>query len=347
MRRPIVIAVVAVAIAACAGVLGLRRERSRTFPHRAHVVKGVSCVQCHPGITEAGDVGPLHPPDDATCTTAGCHAQPHDPRPCAGCHRDPMVLAGAGEARAHLKFSHASHLVAAVGNCARCHVEVAASDGPLRPAMAVCWSCHAHDRAREVRDCAACHVDLVEEGVAPTSHLVHDDDFATRHGPAAAAAADLCSSCHREPFCASCHGVTAPTIAARLRPSDPMSTSVHRPGFINRHGEDARVAPSACTSCHQPDRCLDCHQDRGVASTGASPHPPGWVGLGLAGNEHGRAARRDPVACASCHGGAGEALCVSCHRVGGPGGDPHPPGWSSPRPLTDLPCRLCHTGAAL
>ena len=82
-----------------------------------------------------------------------------------------------------------------------------------------------------------------------------------------------------------------------------------------------------------------------VAGNAGSPHGPGWVGLGVAENEHGRAARRDPVACASCHGGAGEALCVSCHKVGGPGGNPHPPGYSSQQPMTAMPCRMCHTQA--
>jgi hypothetical protein len=73
-----------------------------------------------------------------------------------------------------------------------------------------------------------------------------------------------------------------------------------------------------------------------------NPHPPGWVGPARADNEHGRAARRDPVSCAGCHGGAGEALCVSCHRVGGVGGNPHPPGYRSNQPMTALPCRQCH-----
>lgn len=50
--------------------------------------------------------------------------------------------------------------------------------------------------------------------------------------------------------------------------------------------------------------------------------------------------------CASCHGGAGEMLCVGCHRVGGPGGNPHAPGFSSQmRPAVDRPCVLCHGGA--
>ncbi|MEZ4399556.1 MAG: cytochrome c3 family protein [Kofleriaceae bacterium] len=344
MRRGLVAAVViAVGLAACAGVLGLRRERVARFPHRAHVLAGVGCPQCHVGVATAGHDTPLHLPDDATCTAAGCHATPHDPHPCSGCHSDALAIGAVVEARDHLRFSHATHQVASVGNCVRCHVGVAQSDGPLRPAMATCWSCHEHDRVRDIRDCGACHVDLAEEGTAPASHLIHDDDFATRHGTQAAAAADLCATCHREEFCSRCHGTTMPTLPARLRPADPLAASVHRPAFLARHGEQARVAPAACTSCHAPSRCLACHQERGVIGGGTgSPHPPGWVGIGVGGNLHGPAARRDPVACASCHGGAGEALCVGCHRVGGPGGNPHPPGWSSPQPLGSLPCRLCH-----
>jgi hypothetical protein len=73
-----------------------------------------------------------------------------------------------------------------------------------------------------------------------------------------------------------------------------------------------------------------------------SPHPPGWVGPAPGDNAHGREARRDPTACASCHDGAGQRLCVGCHQVGGVGGNPHPPGWSSRVSLSAMPCRLCH-----
>lgn len=342
----IALAITAV-VAACAGVLGLRRDQAPSFPHRAHVVKaGISCPTCHRGIEAAGDEGPLHLPTDATCTAAGCHATPHDARPCQGCHADPVAAGAAVEARAHLKFEHKRHLAGpAVGNCARCHVGVATGDTPLRPPMAVCWGCHEHERVRAVRDCQACHVDLAEEGTPPASHLVHDGDFATRHGEQASSAADLCASCHAEKFCAQCHGATAATLPARMRLADPFAASVHRPAFIARHGEEARAAGDTCTTCHQPSRCDTCHRERGVSATvagAASPHPPGWVGLGPTENAHGRAARRDPVACASCHGGAGEQLCVGCHKVGGAGGNPHPPGWSSQQPLTAMPCRMCH-----
>ena len=66
------------------------------------------------------------------------------------------------------------------------------------------------------------------------------------------------------------------------------------------------------------------------------------VGPTPADNAHVREARRDPTACASCHDGAGQSLCVGCHQVGGVGGSPHPPGWSSRVPLSAMPCRLCH-----
>ena len=69
---------------------------------------------------------------------------------------------------------------------------------------------------RDVRDCQACHVDLVEEGSPPATHMIHDDDYVRRHGPQAAAAADLCATCHKQDFCSECHGVTAPTLGARL-----------------------------------------------------------------------------------------------------------------------------------
>jgi hypothetical protein len=344
-RHRAAVVAIAVALAACAGVLGLRpRGAPDAFPHRAHVTRGVGCPTCHAGIETAPDTGPLHVPATATCTS--CHAQPHDTRRCLDCHADPIAAGAAAEAKAHVRFDHGVHAAPSRGNCARCHAAIAERDAPLRPAMAACWSCHQHDRARDLRACDGCHVDLETEGTPPASHLAHEPGFAAAHGTAAAAADDLCGSCHQEKFCAACHGVTAPAIPARLRFADPFAPSVHRAGFAARHAEEARAAPGACASCHAPDRCASCHVARDVAGAGAaSPHPPGWVGLTPAENAHGRAALVDPAACASCHGGAGEALCVGCHRVGGVGGDPHPPGWSSRQPLTALPCRLCHDPA--
>lgn len=339
-RRAVIVAGLVATAAGCAGLLGYRARSERPFPHGAHVREGVSCLRCHAGVERAGDTGPLHVPADATC--AACHTAPHDPRPCAGCHADPARLGGAAEARAHLTFSHADHVPRLRGNCARCHVDDGAR-GALRPAMATCLGCHEHEAAFAERRCEACHVDLEAERVLPASHVVHDGAWARDHGARAAGQLDLCGSCHAERFCAGCHGVTAAALPARLAFDDPFAASVHRAGFLARHADESRAAPGTCAACHAPSACQDCHARRGVGGDGAaSPHRPGWVGLGPGEGEHGRAARRDPASCAGCHGGAGEALCVGCHRVGGIGGSVHPPGWTSDRGLAEVPCRMCH-----
>jgi len=341
MKRTTVIAiVVALALAACAGILGLKRSSNTDrFPHLAHLVKGVACTRCH-GNPFDGKVA-LHLPDDATCT--GCHTKPHDPRSCLECHSSSAAIAELVETRAHLKFDHKRHAKPTSGNCMRCHGAVAEGSTRLRPPMATCFRCHDKDTERDGRRCDTCHIDLAESGTLPESHLAHDGDWVREHGARASSSGELCESCHRQAFCAGCHGQTVPALPASRRFADPLTPTIHRAGFVSRHALEARTDPGACQTCHQPQRCAGCHVERGVAGAdGRNPHPPGWVGPISSQNLHGREARRDPAACAGCHGGAGESLCVSCHAVGGPGGNPHPAGWSSRQPMSALPCRLCH-----
>jgi hypothetical protein len=336
----------AVLLAACAGLLGIRRESSEhAFEHRAHAVKGIVCVECHKGMQTAGEEGPLHLPGTDKCLQ--CHTKPHDSRACASCHGTTHAREENELARRHLRFTHQKHLPAVGGQCVPCHVaagEVAQSR--MRPPMAQCFGCHKHQDQWRVRDCDSCHVDLPAERVRPDSHVVHEGDFVREHGVRAASARDLCATCHQEGFCASCHGVTVPVLPWRLAFDSPRLTGLHRAGFRSRHADEARAAPGLCTTCHASERfCADCHAEKKVASggsqPGASPHPPNWVRA--SGGEHGRAARMDPASCASCHGGAGEALCVGCHKVGGPGGNPHGPGFASALDKErDQPCSACH-----
>ena len=337
-RRRLLFAIALLGFAACAGVLGLRKRAPEAFPHRAHVLKGVACTTCHEGMERTNDAA-LHLPDEAKCLD--CHKQPHDPNPCFACHSRPLAREQLLEARKHLIFDHGKHIPHAQGNCMRCHVGVGEGDDRLRPQMATCFKCH--DDKQDARQCDACHKNLEEGTDLPQSHLAHDGDWLRDHGTKAASSGDMCSTCHTERSCAACHGVTAPILPATRRFADPFTASVHRAGFASRHSLEARSDPGSCQTCHSPDRCTACHLDKGIAAGAgrASPHPPGWVGIG--DNLHGREARRDPASCASCHGGAGEQLCVQCHKVGGVGGSPHPPGWSSKVPMTALPCRLCHT----
>jgi hypothetical protein len=249
-------------------------------------------------------------------------------------------------ARGHLRFTHAKHMQATEGDCVRCHVEVTeARPAAVVPKMATCFGCHRHRDQWTLRDCDGCHVDLPAEGTMPDDHLVHDGDWIREHGTRAASARDLCASCHSERQCASCHGEgTVPALPARLAFDDVRLSGLHRAGFAARHADEARADPGLCTTCHTQSSCIDCHVRENVAPGSASPrdpHPPGW--LTPSGGDHGAQARIDPTSCAGCHGGAGEQLCVGCHRVGGPGGNPHGPGFSSRKnPHHDLPCRECH-----
>jgi hypothetical protein len=211
--------------------------------------------------------------------------------------------------------------------------------------MATCFSCHKHKDQWNARDCDGCHVDLRAEGTLPASHLVHDGDWVREHGVRAASSRDLCATCHTERQCASCHGVTVPGLPQKLAFDDVRLSGLHRAGFRARHADEARAQPGLCSSCHSEGFCIACHESERVAPGNAarSPHPLGWLSTSRGGGEHGVQARIDPMSCASCHGGAGEQLCVGCHRVGGPGGNPHGSGFSSTKDKTrDVPCRLCH-----
>ncbi len=342
--RLTLIMLLAVSLAACAGLLGIRHEStSRPFEHRAHILKGINCVECHVGVDAAGEGGSLHFPTDATCR--GCHQKPHDERSCQGCHGEPYVRQAVELARSQLRFTHSRHMLAAKGDCVHCHVGVTETrPDAVLPKMATCFGCHQHRDEWTLRNCDGCHVDLTAENTPPDDHVVHDGDWIREHGTRAAGAPDLCATCHSERECASCHGVgTVPGLPARLAFDDVRLPGLHRAGFAARHAEEARADPGLCTTCHTESSCIDCHTRENVApgTTTRSPHPPGW--LTTSGGDHGSQARMDPASCAGCHGGAGEQLCVGCHRVGGPGGNPHGPGFASSRDeRRDLPCRLCH-----
>ncbi len=332
-------------LGACAGVLGIRPSSSvHPFEHRAHVTHGVSCTACHAGVSGSEGRGALHLPDASTCRS--CHTRPHDERACSGCHGEAHVRQEAELAHDHLRFSHRQHMPAAKGDCVRCHSAVGeAAPGALRPKMATCFGCHEHQDQWRTRDCDACHVDLPAERVLPESHVVHDGDWIHEHGLKAASQRDLCATCHSERSCAACHGVTVPGLPSRLEFETRKLEALHPAGFRSRHALEASASPGLCTTCHDARFCSDCHDAAGVSPGHAkrSPHPATWLTAGRGGGDHGVSARLDPESCAGCHGGAGEQLCVGCHRVGGAGGSPHGPGFTSTKDkLRDLPCRLCH-----
>jgi hypothetical protein len=332
-----------VSLAACAGVLGLKkRDQSRPFEHYKHLSQGIGCLQCHQKIEKETDQGPPDIPSTAVCV--GCHSKPHNTSDCSNCHGQASTRAAVSEARDHLRFQHAKHLGRLKSQCVPCHVAAGTADATiLRPVMGTCLGCHQHRDQWRTRDCDGCHHDLISENVKPDSHIVHDGNWVREHGVRAAGTRDLCATCHNETFCTNCHGKSVPALPWKLNPEAPNFSRLHAAGFFTRHPEESHSNPGLCSTCHADNFCRDCHDKKKLSATGggANPHPVGWVKSG--GGDHGRQARLDPMACAACHGGAGEQLCVGCHRVGGPGGSPHGSGFSSTRNKTrDEPCRKCH-----
>jgi hypothetical protein len=58
------------------------------------------------------------------------------------------------------------------------------------------------------------------------------------------------------------------------------------------------------------------------------------------------AARRDISSCAACHDQGPSSNCITCHRVGGTGGNPHPIGWMQHHDQQEIHrntmCLYCH-----
>lgn len=330
-------------LVACASVLGLKRPSlPKPFAHRTHVLRGVNCIECHTGILTAEGEGPLNFPPTEKCVQ--CHTQPHDKRTCSDCHGSSHTRQSVTVAREHLRFEHKRHAAETKGQCVRCHSEIG-NEQPevMRPTMAACFSCHQHKDQWTARDCDGCHKNLTAEHVRPESHVIHDGDWIREHGVRSATSRDLCTTCHTDSFCAKCHGQSVPALSARLAFDSPTLQGLHRAGFRTRHSMEARGTPGLCATCHTERSCNDCHEREHVSpktAGGRNPHPAGW--LTTRGGQHGRAAQVDPIACAACHSGGGEALCIGCHRVGGPGGNPHKRNFNSNKDKRDVPCRACH-----
>jgi len=340
----LLVVMIVAALGACRSVLGIKAPEVKPFPHTAHADKGINCRECHRGVESSSNAdGTLYIPGGSSCLR--CHKKPHDTRDCSTCHGLGYVREAVRSDIANLKFDHKSHVTREHGQCVRCHRGILDNSDHVRPPMSVCLSCHEHQDEFAARNCDRCHKDLHDQRLVPTSHVVHEGDWLREHGDRAASERELCSTCHAERYCASCHGVTVPALPEKQAFDDPLRAGVHRAGFVSRHPLEAKNQPGICTTCHTPESCESCHTKNGVspASGARSPHPPGWLGLKGESNDHGRAAWQDPTECAGCHSGAGEKLCIGCHKVGGMGGNPHKPGWTSnKRPLIDEPCRQCH-----
>lgn len=215
-----------------------------------------------------------------------------------------------------------------------------------RPGMLEsCGQCHDKDFGQD--NCTRCHAAGSLGGKVSDEIFDHGGDWLRRHGPAARASDTACAHCHKVDTCAACHSRSAvPIRPAQLRLDRPDSAQHHRGDFLTRHPMEAKLDPKSCATCHQVSSCTQCHERMGVGQTATlgknGPHPSSWLLRG-SGDFHGDAARRDAMSCAACHDRGAASNCVACHRVGGSGGNPHPPGWQSAQDkLTAAACTPCH-----
>lgn len=331
------------AAAACSDRLATR------FPHELHLSKVtcggpgqpacVSCVSCHHLVPE-----PSGDPKVMVCEQ--CH-QGNSAELLRAVHRPadrPQPLAYT------IRFSHERHLAMSEirGQCVTCHAGAVddRSGKPLFPPMERCFQCHEHQEQWERSQCAPCHERHDLDQLLPQTFLKHAGDFQRRHGQLAIEERERCASCHTQSDCDDCHDVTQELTIERRAPEAITRDFVHRGDFLSVHAIEARSQPARCLTCHTPATCDGCHLERGVSGNrvGAfNPHPPGWVGANPQARDfHGRAARRNIAECASCHDQGPATNCIRCHQVGGPGGNPHPAGWTSNRSEDAAMCRYCH-----
>lgn len=332
--------VLALVAAACA------EKPTPRFPHRVHLTE----LECDA------------PGKPACLTCNSCHAPSRPEREyklpavalCQNCHR--------GESRAsfaslqtvperpfgEIAIDHDRHLAmpSIGGQCVSCHEGVVSSDKSTLPPMERCFQCHEHEQQWAKAECGPCHQSKDLARSLPQTFLRHDAAFLRHHGKLEMFEKNLCRSCHTQRDCQSCHDVTQDLTAEQRRPERVESTSFHRGDFMSRHALEASASPTRCATCHAPETCDSCHVASGVsgnAERSRNPHPPGWVTNATdARSAHGVEARRDIVACASCHDQGPATNCIRCHQVGGYGGNPHPRGWQSSRSPRDQMCRYCH-----
>lgn len=338
---------------ACSLIRGTEGNKGRIlFSHAKHVAQA-DCADCHGGVAKSSGPtgGQFIPAGHPGC--ANCH-EDEVKNKCEMCHQGAREGIRFRRAERGLRFSHAAHLTK-TKECTSCHPKEK-EEGALVPGHHTCNEAACHASTFKRLACGQCHKDLQRYGAKPTAFLTHGPDFSRAHGPSAKQAVAVCAQCHDQTFCADCHARTAMDRPSILFPEKVDRGFIHRGDYLTRHMIEAQADPASCMKCHGQRHCRACHALNGLAPTVSeglpggqtrAHHPAGWTAAGSP-EHHGRRARQDIRRCASCHDRGTQSNCLGCHRVGGAGGSPHPPGWSwrdkTAQCRNSTMCAACHPG---
>jgi len=340
-----------VATASCAPWLTIRLNYgvdAIRAPHGVHKNAKVECIACHEEIYDAKTLDKRVLPKEEKCLE--CHREQKQQGKCSNCHTDVKRALPWPEREPTLRMSHADHIDRVKEDCSVCHKSL---PNPLRaadaaPPMSACLSCHEHKQEYDDGRCSRCHIDLSRYPLKPVSMFSHQGNFVREHGRSARAAGATCTQCHEQTFCSDCHANTVSTKIEVKFPERVDAGFIHRNDFLGRHSVEAQGDPASCRRCHGSSFCENCHTQQNLTPQAANPRDPHPVGWSFPGSRefHGTAARQDITRCAGCHDQGARSICVDCHRVGGIGGDPHPPGWQSRHDRNEIShnsmCLACH-----
>ncbi len=314
--------------------------------HKRHQDNDVACTACHKAIAKSAALGAERElPKEAVCLK--CHSEWKEENKCAACHVAQPPRTYPTRERG-ITFSHVFHLKQVDNACERCHKVLPEPGSTERaaPKMSICLECHQSDYNEG--KCTPCHTDLRRLALRPVAYFSHEGEFLKRHKNSARVEPNTCAQCHEQSFCSDCHASTVATPLEFKLPEKLDSQFLHRNDYVSRHMIEAREDPALCKRCHGASFCQDCHTRSGVSATAQNarnPHPAGWTTLG-APTFHGPEARRDIASCQVCHDRGAQTNCVACHRVGGVGGNPHPPSFLSKKDSGDRRnnkmCSVCH-----
>jgi hypothetical protein len=336
--------------AACNGryVYGEQADRIKVS-HAKHIKASVDCTTCHDKVWDAKTLGLANvlPLQDAC---KDCHQKEFDSSNCRMCHTDAAKPMPYFRDDRHLKMNHATHIPLVKEDCTVCHKSLPEPGKTYSPpTMDSCFTCHEHKDDYNAGRCDVCHTDLSHYPEDPVSTFSHQGNWVKLHQTAARVSTEACSKCHDATYCSSCHDAqTVPVPVETLYPEHVEGDfQIHRGDWLSRHSLEAQADETECRRCHGVPFCTTCHTQQNLTPAGTNPrnpHPPGWAFPGA--NSHANAARTDIASCQSCHDQGAASVCISCHKVGGIGGNPHPSSFLSRHSASQIHqsamCLYCH-----